>query len=271
MDLIHEPQCLHDDGIGLSPDLWKNFPWHELNGPWGIHRAYMLWDDFASVLHDTTDAILHSRNAYRAYIDTTGTFAGLTTAKATGLVITPHTDAADAASIQALGTPFSVIHGSAKELIFEARFKIAVTTAGYQQFFIGLGGNGACADTGCIADNGAGMASNSFLGIGKMGAVSTHAYIQFQRAGGTASIATYDLGTVLTADTYLKAGFRYNPNTDILRAFINGAEVADALVPHAITNATPWPNAAMNMLCEAKTLSTGGALTLSWWACAQLR
>ena len=127
-----------------------------------------LFDDFLgfgfSGAISTADAWANSNGiAYHVYLDDNaglnaapGIMAAVpTTTPAVDLngpgvlSIDPDDDGDDDAIIQAgNGTmmPFAVIPGTSKDLAFECRFKISAIAASETDFFIGLGGTGACAN-----------------------------------------------------------------------------------------------------------------------------
>jgi hypothetical protein len=161
--------------------------------------------------------------------------------------------------------PFNVIHATAKDLVFECRFKYS-SIAGGTDFFIGLGGTGAAADSGVRADDSGVLASNNFLGFTRLATGTSALTFTYQRVGGTE--ATHTGMTTLVADTYLKAGFRWNADYGTCDVYINGAKVHT--VTHAETAATPWPTLYMNFLAEVKYQSTAADIMyIDWWACAQ--
>jgi hypothetical protein len=182
--------------------------------------------------------------------------------------IEPDTDSDDDIVTMAGGgfmVPFNVIPGTAKDLAFETRFKIDDITASETDFFIGLGGTGACANTGVLSDSTGTLSSNNFLGFGRWDA-ETNLRFAYQRASGTQ--AEIDDCHTLVADTYLKAGFRYYAATRTCGIFING-ELFDT-VTRAETGATPWPTLYMNFINSIKMqATTTHTLYIDWWACAQ--
>lgn len=184
--------------------------------------------------------------------------------------IQPDDDADDdtlLAAGESLMMPFNVIDGTANDLVFETRFKINDITASETDFFIGLGGTGACADTGVLSDTTGTLSSNNFLGFGRWDA-ETNLRFGYQRTSGTQ--AEIDDCHTLVADTYLKAGFRYHADTKTCGVFING-ELFDT-VTAAETGATPWPSLFMNFITSVKYQATANhVLYVDWWACAQLR
>jgi hypothetical protein len=276
----------------MSPKLWKGFappignafPTTASGNP-----AIGLFDDFNAVgfcgaLYGTTAASLSSNGInYLAYVDgdaalatTTGIWAAVPSttpsASANGpgvLAMAPDNDAGDAIVLQAGGgtmMPFNVIAASAKDLVFETRFKVSSIVASSTNLFIGLGGTGAAANNGVRADTSGVLASNNFLGFSRNGTATSGLTFSIQRVSGTEQEHA-DVGT-LVADTYIKAGFRWNQKTADCDVFIDGEKV------HTVTKAqcaaTPWPTLWMNFIAEMKYAGTSAHdLYIDWWACAQ--
>ena len=72
----------------------------------------------------------------------------------------------------------------------------------------------------------------------------------------TAVEVASDIGT-LAVDTYVKLGFVFNPNGNVLTPYINGVAQSDTkTIPDA--TGTDFP-------ADTETA------TLDWWRCAQLR
>ena len=178
----------------------------------------------------------------------------------------------DIAIIQAgsgVMAPFHVVPTRMQELVFECRFKVSAITASCSDIFLGLGGIGACANSGVFADDSANMASNSFLGFTRLATQGSAMSFKYLRAGGTEGTKA----TVLTlvADTFIKVGFRYHAARKECSIWVDGAEVTASRVAAATTAATPWPNAYMNFLAAINYQATAAhVLNIDWWACAQM-
>ena len=274
----------------FSPKLWKgfappaggSFP-STLSG----NPAIGLFDDFdgfgfTGAISSTTAWAQSNGITYKAYIDGD---AGLNanpgimsavpsttpsvSANGPGVIqIQPDDDAYDDVVLgagESLMMPFNVIPGTAKDLVFETRFKINDITASETDFFIGLGGTGAVADTGVLSDTTGTLSSNNFLGFGRWDA-ETNLRFGYQR-GGVAQGEVDDCHT-LVADTYVKAGFRYNADSETCGIFVDGVLI-DTITSDE-TGATPWPTLWMNFITSVKfQATTNHALYIDWWACAQ--
>jgi hypothetical protein len=270
------------DTYGLSDVLWNGMIREKLFGPaadpnYGIG----LFDDFigfgiCSPLSTSTTYFQSNGITYLGYNDATVVPTAAAVPAAGNVdhgVINLQADTTDndAAVIQAGSgtmTPFNVIYGYAKELVFETRFKVSAITKACTDIFIGLGGTGACANSGVQTDDSATLASNNFLGFVRKGEATSGLSLTYNRVSGTEE-AHADVGT-LVADTFIKAGFRYHADTSTLSVWMDGEKVHTVGV--ADTSATPWPSLFMTFLAEAKYQATAShILSIDWWACAQLR
>lgn len=266
----------------LAPPVGGSFPSTMSGNP-----AIGLFDDFdafgfTAAISSTTGWATSNGIAYKCYIDGDAgvdaapgigpaipTTTPSVSANGPGVIrINPDTDADDDTIIHAGGgsmMPFNVISGTAKDLVFETRFKIDDITASETDFFIGLGGTGACADTGVLSDATGTLSSNDFIGFGRWDA-ETNLRFAYQRVSGTQS--EIDDCHTLVADTYVKVGFHYYAATKTCGVFVNGA-LYDT-VTSSETSATPWPSLYMNFIASVKMqATTNHNLYIDWWACAQ--
>ena len=283
----------NNDTKGLSDNLWKDIIREKAFGRMNSEYGIGLCDDFlgfGATAAISTAACWFTSNGinYKGYIDSDGAvLPGTATdpgigvavpsttpavdANGVGVVIlTPDNDAGDSVVLQAGGglmMPFNVIHATAGLLVFETRFKVSSIVASSTNLFIGLGGTGCAADNGVRADASGVLASNNVLGFSRNGTATSGLTFSVQRVGGTEQEHA-DIGT-LVADTYIKAGFRFEPLTGLCSIWIDGKLVHT--VTHAQTAATPWPTLFMNFVAEMKYAATAGHnLYIDWWACAQL-
>jgi hypothetical protein len=124
------------------------------------------------------------------------------------------------------------------------------------------------ANDGVRADSSGVLASNNFLGFARNGAATSGLALTYQRVSGTEY--THDVGT-LVANTWIKAGFRFNGDNKILTPWIDGVADTAHNQTAATTALTPWPSLFMTLLAECKYAATAAhLLTIDWWACAQM-
>ena len=278
-----------------SDRLFSAKLWGDLAPPAGAgcfqtpsgNPAIGLFDDFnafgfTAAISSTTGWAQSSGISYKCYIDgdagvdaapgigvAVPTTTPSVSANGPGVIrINPDTDADDDTILMAGGgdmVPFNVISGTAKDLAFEARFKIDDITASETDFFLGLGGTGACANTGVLSDTTGTLSSNNFLGFGRWDA-ETKLRFAYQRVSGTQT--EIDDVHTLVADTYVKVGYHYYAATKTCGVFVNG-ELFDT-VTSSETGATPWPSLYMNFITSVKMqATTNHNLYVDWWACAQ--
>jgi hypothetical protein len=258
-----------------SPKLWKGFapPYTGLFETESGNPAIGLFDDFLNfavvrVVTSNAGTYLSNGIAYESFEDDAGIAQetpGATTAPG-AITLQSGTHDNDAAALQAKGLPFNAIAASAKELVFETRFKVSAITTACTDLFIGLAGTGAAANSGIQTDDSTTLASNNFLGFVRKAAATSGLTFTVQRGAGTEQ-AHADVGT-LVADTYIKAGFRFNAERKNCSIWINGEQVHE--VTKAQVAAAPWPTLFMNFAAEMKYQATAAhILTIDWWACAQ--
>jgi len=280
----------------FSPKLWGSmappitgiFPTTLSGNP-----AIGMFDDFLQFggILATNDGQYHSgQNVYRSY-QTASTFITNVAETATPASVAPvHRGAIsmtgtagvadnDVETLVAGGNistpygcfPFSIIPGMSGDLVFEARFKVSSVTASIGNFFVGLGGaagvDTASADCPIAADV---LATTlSMVGVGRFGTSTTALGLFYERASGT--VATKAGVGTLAADTYIKAGFKWDSHRKVLTPWVDGEPVTASACSAVTTAATPWPNDYMTPIVGVRQIdgTTGLTLTLDWWACAQ--
>lgn len=254
-----------DTGRGYSPAIWGDF--NELDAI-ALGNAIVLRDDFVNFGKHNTD---QDTQIYSSYIDTSNTIQQAATA---GGVVELTVDATDNDSpvLQAgggTGGAFQITTGTAGKLWFEAR--VQVSTLAEIAVFVGLGAPNATADNGVLVDDtGALSTSLGFIGWHAPAAASTCVFDgTYVKASGTAQVVASDKHTAV-ADTWVKLGFKFDPQADTLTYYVNGVSVGSADVSAAGT--TNFPSAVL--LSPVIAMKTGAAaaktLRMDWWRCAQL-
>jgi len=169
--------------------------------------------------------------------------------------------------------PFSVIPGMSKDLVFECRFKVSAITDSLGDLFIGLAGAAGVAPAASavpITQTADTMATTvSHLGFHKLSGDGDKIDLSYERASGTVATKA-DVGT-LVADTYIKAGYRYDSLTKTCTPWVDGEAVTGSRVSASTTGATPWPNDFMAPVLASMQVdgTTGLTMTVDWCACAQ--
>jgi hypothetical protein len=274
----------------LSPALWSDFPFAEIAA--GSCDAYVDGDDFKwmTVEDGNDDATLPM--GYQRYIDTGNTIrlAAATATNYFGTVelITDATDNDGPVMHRVVGTnaassvlaPFFIGNtaGSSFPLWFEARLKKSSITDNQCAFAIGLIGGihtAVAADNGLLTDNtGDIVDSVSFIGFRTLhdnGEELDFVYQDSAQTAPTEVIANID---ALTADTYFKVGFYYNPNAVNSRKitiYYNNAQQGTYVTNTNIDTSTFPENDMMGFVVGSKNgEATATTLTVDWWRCAQV-
>lgn len=169
--------------------------------------------------------------------------------------------------------PFAVIPGMSKDLVFECRFKVSAITDGLGDLFIGLAGAAGVAPAASavpITQTADTLATTvSLLGFHKLSGDGDKIDLAYERAGGTVATKA-DVGT-LVADTYIKAGFKWDSHTKTLTPYIDGEPITGSRVSAAVAGATPWPNDFMAPVLASMQVNADTAMTMTvdWYAVAQ--
>ena len=215
------------DGRGLSSTIWHDCP----RGVLGVDNndGVFLFDDFVL-----------GASAWNSYTDTGVT---LTTAagESYGALEVAGNDADnDEGTIQSGG--LAAIDSSAgKKVWFEARFKKASIANNALAVFLGLAEPGlAAADT--LVDNTGEVADKDLIGFQTLHADGDALVFCYRKAGQTKQTVSLDSdSSVLTADTYVKVGLKYDPSADSderIKIYVDGVEQANAVTSANISAAT---------------------------------
>lgn len=280
----------------LSRNVWADFPFAEVAA--GTADAYVDGDDFKwmTVEDGSDDAAIPQ--GYQRYIDTSNTIR-LTAATASNYfgsvaLITDATDNDGPVMHRVVGTnaassvlaPFFIGNTADQDfpLWFECRFKISTIADDAMALAIGLVSgihSARAADNGLLTDDtGEIVDSISFLGFNTQhvnsGTTGENAKLDFVYQDGAQTTPVVAASNVLTmtADTWIKAGFYYNPDaisSQKISIYINNATTGSYVTKTNIDTATFPENDMMGFVVGTKTGSaTATTLTLDWWKCAQL-
>jgi len=269
----------------FSPKLWKGLapPATGMFQTPSGNPAIGMFDDFLgwSGLVATHDGQYFSQgNRYLSYEESSNPISQVASVQTAIGAIALTSAASNDTSAIAWGNhlvspynagPFSVIPGTSKDLVFEARFKVNTITAAQYNFCIGLSGQTTVkiidADVP-ITGSDAFATTASLLVFNRLTAGTTGLNLCYERASG--AVATVSSVGTLALDTYIKAGFRYNGGDQTLDVFVDGVEITAARRSAAVVNATPWPNQYLCPIATVEGIATAaGLLTIDWWACAQ--
>ena len=213
----------HEDllGRGLTYDLWKNFPAHEiLVGKDANVGVGVMLDPVAPPYAGANAGAVLGGNGVRCFTDTTAIISGLTHAQYSGGHGMRMFTSADneAAEVQWCcgGEPFVISDAAAdlRELVMEWSFRLSTITTNELGLFMGLAGVHAM-DGDFLVDNVPSAATPGVADIDMIGFFMDHADtsgldIIYQIAGQDA--VTHEAAwKTLAIDTWYNIGLRYRP------------------------------------------------------------
>jgi hypothetical protein len=263
---------------GLSPNIWSRLMGGNLSQD-SLLTGYFAGDDFLTFGDTYAVASNLGRYAsgggcYRTYEDT-GDSVAMVVDEVGGVVelLTDTTDNDEVwmqpGNLTTVLGKISDTAGADKMMLFEARIKASHVT-NTLNWFVGMSEEGlAAADT--VSDAGA-LADKDFIGFWVLEADGDALKFGYNKAGagGVTTLATY--GTALSADTYIKVGFAYDPSPHIKPAkrisfYVDNVEQTTYATDTLIAAAT-FPDAEeLNMLVGVKNGSAAAkSVSLDWWA-----
>lgn len=254
-------------GRGPSFDLWVDCPWADIsNNP---TLGIQFWDEFLNVPTLSADS---NTTGYASYIDTSNTILQAATA---GGVVELTTDATDndAPVLQAgggTGGSFQITTATAGKLWFEAR--IQISTIVESAVFVGLGAPNVTADNGVHTDNsGVLVTTAAFIGFNAPAHASVSTFgAMHAKASGTVIEAVASVHTTVN-DTWVKLGFKFDPDTDQITWYVNGTAHATTTDVSA-AGSTDFPaGVLMSPVFALKNGEAGAKVArMDWWRVAQL-
>ncbi len=159
--------------------------------------------------------------------------------------------------------------GNARELWFEARWKVAVITDADQGNFVGLGEAPAGADL--LLDAATVLSDHGYVGFWR-GDADGDSIDFVVNATGQAQTEILAAAHVPVADTYVTTGFHYNPRApaaERISIWINGSPLT-TFVTLAQINAATFPEAVnMGPALLSKNSDADNLWSVSWVRCAQ--
>lgn len=218
MDLYNKHE--NQQGVGLTYDLWKNFPYNEIFAlkDQSVGFGCMLDPANPPFVPVATTTVVNVGGGWTGYTDSAEYIRG-----------TLHTEYGDGPAIRFFATtdnqeawikgcgggdPFMISDtaADAKELVFEVSFRVANITVTKGGFFLGLA-QGLLA-TNMIADAGT-LADTGLIGIFKPEGNTSGVDLVYQKASGGVIEHVGDWQTI-AALTWYHFGLRYNPQTKVL-------------------------------------------------------
>lgn len=204
-----------------SPEIWHLCPIEAIDA--GRVRGWHIWEDFINFpALSATDADLHK---WAVYADTGNTVAQIADEVGGVLQLNADTDNETAVITTGGNTGGFLSFTASTRVWFEARFKVSTIADTTFGAFIGLTQEGLASADGVIAA-GATFADVDYVGFWRPETDGDQCEPVFNKASGTDVVMEADAKT-LVADTYIKAGFIWDPTyrqNRFLRIFFDGVE-----------------------------------------------
>lgn len=265
-------------GRGLSPRLWAQLMGQSLS-PDGLSNAFSTGDDFlnfgaiAPGAGGTTSGTAHQGYGY--FVDTTTAACSIkqiaTEVGGVCQLALSNQDNYDA--ILTAGGNSGVMGvisntaGANKFLAFESRVRFGQVSDATYNAFVGLTEEGCAATDSVFTDAGA-LADKDLIGFAVLEADGDALKFVYKKAGQTAqTVLTY--GTALSAATWYKLGFVYDPNeapAKRIKIYVNNVEQSTYVTSTNIAAAT-FPNGEeLTFTAGLKNASTATkTFDLDWW------
>lgn len=274
----------NEDTTGMSPKLWGRLSSAiTQRSPDGASRLILEGDSFTNVIaQNSSTEIVTGQQVYHGYIDTSNTFTGVTGVN--GGAIELNTDATDndeiwmstgaATTGPTLGA-ISDAAGSAFMTAFEIRCKKSSVADNVTAMFAGLAEEGlAAADT--KVDNTGVLADKDLIGFDNVHADGDAVNFVYRLAGQNLVTKISAVAT-LTADTFVKLGFIYDPfaqASERITVYVDNSPSTTFVTASDISTSTgdAFPDGEnLAFLAGHKNgAATAGILTIDWWAYAQI-
>lgn len=248
-------------------------------------RGYGFFDEFLSVQTGVTTEV---HQGYYVFKDSNGTLKGTTVAGGEVALFgtTDNDEVCMARSGALLSAPYVVAAASSsgKKLWFEARIKRSVITDAKGGFFVGLADQTACANEFMVdaGDDFSDVDLLGFWGDETDDSVGSHVHIITQKTS-AAFDTVLDTAATMEADTYMKLGFRYDPESSDpakrIAFFVDGVELGtyvgeasgDATVYIQDTTNFPGGEGMAPIIGLKNAHGDDFTVTMDWWTCYQLR
>ncbi len=203
-------------GIGLTYDLWRNFPVMESLIFRDLNVGFGVYPDLSAFTVEQGNNDVMGPGGLQIRKDTENTVAGLTKAhggQGGGIRISNHGTDNHETYLQwgGGGSPFTISTTAKedRELIFECAFRTSTITATHSSIFIGLAEEGlAAADS--MADDSGLMADKDFIGFFSQEDAPAELDIVYRKEGQAQQTVKADWQTLVAA-TWYRVGMRWNP------------------------------------------------------------
>ena len=267
-----------------SGRLWRQFAPPTSFGPLGGssisqfgNPAFGFYDNFHS-FHNTS-----AEGPYRIVVGagcTVAQIADTVTDKGLIQLAIDGNLANDEAILQwgrGLGAPFQLANN---DLVFETRLRVSAITAARWSWAVGLAAVGAGATDGLFIDTTGLLVDTSFLGFSHLSAEGADVDGAFRNQGQAyqdgATRTKLNALVTLTANTFVKLGFRYRAVPQTVEWFVNGVLAGTVAAPARLTQteirSALFPSSALLApVIAIKDIAGNTALNMQvdWIACAQ--
>lgn len=253
-----------DTSRGPSPSIWADCPILEILG--GMRNGITIYDDFLSGPRVAAGAEASYGN-YRGFADTGGLVAD--GAEWGGTLNLSSDGDNEGASFRTACAPFQIARGQGK-LWFECRVKTSHIDDTKHGIFVGMMADNALTAIVPITAAGA-IADVNIVGFHRLEGDGDY-FDSIYKADGVTQVTVGSDAAAITADTYVKLGFVFNPKTYELTFYRNGVKLANSYTVIAAAG-TSFPNDVRLGLVMAvlnATASTPGSAEIDWWRAAQL-
>ncbi len=260
-----------DTSRNHSPDLWYDAPILEVlaGTRGGIHRKYEF-DDIGFTVPTTEGQI---GPYWKAFSSTGGTIKPAAPVRG-GVITLGSNDDDEGASIATCSPPFQIINTDGG-LWYESRWKVTSTAVTRMDAFVGLGELMTLTATVPITATAGTMADQNMIGFLRPGTSTTgdgSSIRFFYKANGVAAVTIQTAAAAITADTFIKTGFKYDPVTNLITWYINNVKQT-ATYTLASAAGTDFPNDVL-LGPIAASLNTVGSqtdlFTIDWIEVLQL-
>lgn len=257
---------------GPSRGVWSDCPVEELlSDP---SRGVYFFDDFLAT-NNVAAAAEANYGIYKGFASTGASVAEGDEVNGVKVLTNASTDNTGA-SLATVSKPFQLSRDT-KKFWFETRIKTSTIADTKHGIFVGLIDTSTLSATVPIAADGT-LADENFVGFHRLEG-DGDAIDTVYKADGVTQVTVGTDAVALVADTYVKLGMVYEPQTDlhsddryVLTFYKDGIRLADVKqIPSA--DGTDFPNDVRLGLVIAvltATATTPGTTSIDWWRAAQL-
>ncbi len=273
----HKNNFTADTTAGVS-GIWADCPYDEVVS--GYHPGYARQWDFADIPTNssfTTEALIGdgvmlfgSTGAVLTAGSNPTVGTATVAANAFGTATMGSNDDNEGAAFRHASAPLRISGPNATatartgKLWFEARVKQSVNTVTLFDWFVGLMEDTACTAAVPVTATAGQLADKNLLGFFKLGSAPTF-FDAVYKSDGQPSSSTHTTALAsaqaIVADTYVKLGLTYDPNSNRVIWWGNGVQLASYVV--LATQGNPFPND-VNLGWVIGNTNVAGSITATW-------